>query len=192
MSPASCDGHTCLEADPNGKGCHPAEEMSPPGGSVTARPNDGLVTFVPVLAPAPGGSYRGGVRWVRSSWVDIVWAVFVVVNLLGMREMGAWSTIPFLVIWVSLTLVYGWRMWRLQPAILTVAVVTLAHADHGGARPRGAHRAVGHRPDGRRGRARGHRRACATAQAVEPHAATRLGRQPPGSSTWRQSGSTRS
>jgi signal transduction histidine kinase len=66
------------------------------------------------------------VRWVRSSWVDIVWAVFVGVNLLGMREMGAWSTVPFLVIWVSLTLVYGWRMWRLQPAILTVAVVTLA------------------------------------------------------------------
>jgi signal transduction histidine kinase len=67
-----------------------------------------------------------GVRWVRSSWVDIVWAVFVGVNLLGMREMGAWSTIPFLVIWVSLTLVYGFRMWRLQPAILTVGVVTLA------------------------------------------------------------------
>jgi signal transduction histidine kinase len=65
-------------------------------------------------------------RWARSSWVDIVWAVFVGVNLLGMREMGAWSTVPFLVIWVSLTLVYGFRMWRLQPAILTVAVVTLA------------------------------------------------------------------
>ncbi|MGD0703818.1 MAG: HAMP domain-containing sensor histidine kinase [Trebonia sp.] len=63
---------------------------------------------------------------MRSSWVDIVWAVFVGVNLLGMREMGSWSTIPFLVIWVSLTLVYGLRMWRLQPAILTVAVVTLA------------------------------------------------------------------
>jgi signal transduction histidine kinase len=62
----------------------------------------------------------------RSSWVDIVWAVFVVVNLLGMRAMGAWSTVPFLVIWVSLTLVYGLRMWRLQPAIMTVAVVTLA------------------------------------------------------------------
>jgi signal transduction histidine kinase len=65
-------------------------------------------------------------RWLRSSWIDIVWAVFVGVNLLGMKEMGAWSTIPFLVIWVSLTIVYGFRMWRLQPAILTVAVVTLA------------------------------------------------------------------
>jgi two-component system OmpR family sensor kinase len=69
---------------------------------------------------------RRGLGWLRSSWVDIVWAVFVGVNLLGMREMGAWSTVPFLVIWVSLTLVYGFRMWRLQPAILTVAVVTLA------------------------------------------------------------------
>jgi len=75
---------------------------------------------------APGGWLRRGLRWARSSWVDIVWAVFVGVNLLGMREMGAWSTVPFLVIWVSLTLVYGFRMWRLQPAILTVAVVTLA------------------------------------------------------------------
>jgi signal transduction histidine kinase len=76
--------------------------------------------------PVLGRWLRQGRRWVRSSWVDVVWAVFVLVNLLGMREMGSWSTIPFLVIWVSLTLVYGFRMWRLQPAILTVAVVTLA------------------------------------------------------------------
>lgn len=65
---------------------------------------------------ALGGWLRRGLRWVRSSWVDIVWAVFVGVNLLGMRETGAWSTVPFLVIWVSLTLVYGFRMWRLQAA----------------------------------------------------------------------------
>jgi signal transduction histidine kinase len=64
--------------------------------------------------------------WARRSWVDIAWAVFVVVNLAAMHAMKAWSTIPFLVIWVSLTLVYGFRMWRLQPAMLTVAVVTFA------------------------------------------------------------------
>lgn len=72
------------------------------------------------------GSLGRWLRRARSSWVDIIWAVFVGVNLLGMREMGAWSTVPFLVIWVSLTLVYGLRMWRLQPAIMTVALVTLA------------------------------------------------------------------
>src|SRR5580700_4265416 len=78
------------------------------------------------MSGTPGGWPGRVLRWMRSSWVDITWVVFVGINLLGMREMGAWSTVPFLVIWVSLTLVYGWRMWRLQPAILTVAVVTLA------------------------------------------------------------------
>ena len=67
-----------------------------------------------------------GLHRLRSSWLDITWVLFVGVNLLAMRAMGKWSTIPFLVIWVSLTLVYGFRMWRLQPAILTVALVTLA------------------------------------------------------------------
>jgi signal transduction histidine kinase len=65
-------------------------------------------------------------RWARSSWIDIAWVVFVGINLAGMQAMGNWSTIPFLVIWVSLTIVYGFRMWRLQPAMLTVALVTLA------------------------------------------------------------------
>ena len=93
------------------------------GTAETAGGRDGIAGW---RRPATGRWLRRGLRWARSSWVDIVWAVFVVVNLLGMRQMGAWSTIPFLVIWVSLTLVYGLRMWRLQPAILTVAVVTLA------------------------------------------------------------------
>jgi len=75
----------------------------------------------------PPGVWPGRLlRWMRSSWIDITWVVFVGINLLAMHEMGNWSTIPFLVIWVSLTLIYGLRMWRLQPAILTVAVVTLA------------------------------------------------------------------
>jgi signal transduction histidine kinase len=34
--------------------------------------------------------------------------------------------VPFLVIWVSLTVIYGFRLWRLQPTILTWAAVTLA------------------------------------------------------------------
>ncbi len=37
-----------------------------------------------------------------------------------------WQTVPFLAIWVSLTLVYAFRLWPLQPALLTLAVVTLA------------------------------------------------------------------
>jgi signal transduction histidine kinase len=57
---------------------------------------------------------------------DIAWAVFVALNLAAMRLFPAWGTVPFLVIWVSLTVIYGFRLWRLQPTILTLAAVTLA------------------------------------------------------------------
>src|SRR6266511_6268003 len=43
-----------------------------------------------------------------------------------MRLLPAWQTVPFLAIWVSLTAIYGFRLWRLQPTILTLAAVTLA------------------------------------------------------------------
>jgi len=67
-------------------------------------------------------------RWRRSSWswVDIAWVGFVGLNLAGMRLLTAWQTVPFLAIWVSLTAIYGFRLWRLQPTVLTLAAVTLA------------------------------------------------------------------
>jgi two-component system OmpR family sensor kinase len=65
-------------------------------------------------------------QWCRSSWVDIAWVGFVGLNLAAMRLLPAWQTVPFLAIWVSLTAVYGFRLWRLQPTILTLAAVTLA------------------------------------------------------------------
>jgi signal transduction histidine kinase len=43
-----------------------------------------------------------------------------------MRLLPAWQTVPFLIIWVSLTVIYGFRMWRLQPTIMTLAAVILA------------------------------------------------------------------
>ncbi len=65
-------------------------------------------------------------RWCRLSWVDVAWVGFVGVNLAAMRLLPAWQTVPFLAIWVSLTAIYGFRLWRLQPTILTLAAVTLA------------------------------------------------------------------
>ena len=62
---------------------------------------------------------RQALRWGRASWVDIVWVVFVAANLVAMRFLPGWQTVPFLVIWVSLTAIYGFRLWRLQPTILT-------------------------------------------------------------------------
>ena len=65
-------------------------------------------------------------KWGRSSWVDIAWVVFVALNLAAMRLLPAWQTIPFLAIWVSLTVIYGFRLWRIQPTILTLVAVTIA------------------------------------------------------------------
>src|SRR6266516_1070738 len=65
-------------------------------------------------------------RWPRMSWVDVAWVVFVGLNLAAMRLLTAWQTVPFLFIWVSLTAIYGFRLWRLQPTIMTLAAVTLA------------------------------------------------------------------
>ena len=58
--------------------------------------------------------------------MDIAWVGFVGLNLAAMRLLPTWQTVPFLAIWVSLTVIYGFRLWRLQPTILTLAAVTLA------------------------------------------------------------------
>src|SRR3984885_12360540 len=64
--------------------------------------------------------------WAWLSWWDLAWVAFVALNLTAMQVMSTWQTVPFLVIWVSLTVIYGWRLWPLQPPIVTVAVVTIA------------------------------------------------------------------
>ncbi len=65
-------------------------------------------------------------RLARIARWDILWAVFVALNLAAMRLLPEWQTVPFLAIWVSLTVAYAFRLWPLQPALLTTAVVTLA------------------------------------------------------------------
>ena len=69
---------------------------------------------------------RINLQRLRPMSLDIAWAVFVGLNLAAMRLVPAWQTVPFLAIWVSLTVVYGFRLWRLQPTILTWTAVTLA------------------------------------------------------------------
>jgi signal transduction histidine kinase len=98
----------------------------------------GLVHHHQSAVPAPGADVgrpraidgtpglRHRLRRLRPLWPDIAWAAFVGLNLAAMRLLPAWQTVPFLAIWVSLTVVYGFRLWRLQGTILTLAAVTLA------------------------------------------------------------------
>jgi signal transduction histidine kinase len=72
------------------------------------------------------GTAERVLRWCRLSWVDLVWVAFVGLNLVAMRLLPSWQTVPFLAIWVSLNAIYGFRLWRLQPTLLTVAAVVVA------------------------------------------------------------------
>ena len=79
---------------------------------------------VPGVHPVPPLRIR--LQRIRPMAPDIAWALFVALNLAAMRLLSNWQTVPFLAIWISLTVVYGFRLWRLQPTILTWAAVTLA------------------------------------------------------------------
>ena len=65
-------------------------------------------------------------RFARTYRADFAWVAFVLLNLAAMQLIPAWQTVPFLIIWISLTTVYGWRLWRLGSALATVLVITLA------------------------------------------------------------------
>jgi signal transduction histidine kinase len=58
--------------------------------------------------------------------VDIAWGVFAFVNLVAMAVWPEWETVPFHFIWVSLTLLYGFRVWAARPTTLTLLVVVVA------------------------------------------------------------------
>ena len=63
---------------------------------------------------------------LRRFWVDLAWVGFALANLVAMAVVPEWETIPFHFIWVSLTILYGFRVWGpfVTAAVLT-AVVTL-------------------------------------------------------------------
>jgi signal transduction histidine kinase len=65
-------------------------------------------------------------HFARTAWVDIAWVAFILLNLLAMRLFPAWQTVPFLIIWVSLTVIYGFRLWHLGSTMATVVTLTLA------------------------------------------------------------------
>ncbi len=75
---------------------------------------------------AEPGALRRLRRWVRAQRIDIAWVAFIGLNLLAMHLVPEWQTIPFLIIWVSLAVLYGFRLWRLGSTLVTVGTVTLA------------------------------------------------------------------
>ena len=55
--------------------------------------------------------------------IDAAWGVLAVACLAVMVASPTWETIPFHVIWISLTLLYGFRVWSLPTSLVLGAVV---------------------------------------------------------------------
>jgi signal transduction histidine kinase len=60
---------------------------------------------------------------LRRRRLELAWFVFAAANLAAMAKWESWETVPFHFIWVSLTLLYGFRTWRPLPTLATLAFV---------------------------------------------------------------------
>jgi signal transduction histidine kinase len=63
--------------------------------------------------------------WLSPSQLDIAWALLAGACLGIMIAWPEWETIPFHVIWISLTLLYGFRVWSLSKTSAVLAVVAV-------------------------------------------------------------------
>jgi signal transduction histidine kinase len=67
---------------------------------------------------------RGSFTWPwRVAWVDVAWAFFSLINLGCILVFSHWETVPFHFIWISLTLLYGFRVWATRPTLWVLGVV---------------------------------------------------------------------
>jgi signal transduction histidine kinase len=57
------------------------------------------------------------------SGIDLAWAIFSLLNLIAIFWFEDWETIPFHFIWISLTLLYGFRNWASRPTMWVLAIV---------------------------------------------------------------------
>jgi signal transduction histidine kinase len=72
-------------------------------------------------------------EWLRRNALEVGWFAFVGANVAAMALWPSWETIPFHLIWTSLTLLYGLRVWGLAPTfgvllwICTVTGILILH-----------------------------------------------------------------
>jgi signal transduction histidine kinase len=64
-----------------------------------------------------------GIGWLRHRLIELAWVAFAVANLVAMGLVPSWETIPFHFIWISLTLVYGFRVWSPGSTGIVLALV---------------------------------------------------------------------
>ena len=65
-----------------------------------------------------------GIGSARPSQLEAGWVAFALANVVAMALWPSWETIPFHFIWVSLTLLYGFSIWR--PAVTYLVLFFVA------------------------------------------------------------------
>jgi len=65
------------------------------------------------------------IAW-RPSGLELAWGAFAGANLAAMALWPSWETIPFHFVWISLTLLYGFRVWRPPATMLVLSGVFVA------------------------------------------------------------------
>jgi signal transduction histidine kinase len=80
-------------------------------------------------------------RTAQRQLPEVLWGLFAVANLAVMHELHHWATVPFHLIWVSLTILYGFRVWSMRSTLLVLfcvcwttglALLHIADATHHG------------------------------------------------------------
>ena len=83
------------------------------------------------IAGRISGLGRSAIRlsWpFRPAWLDAVWVVFSAINLIAIFAFAGWETVPFHFIWISFTLLYGFRTWAPRPTLVVLSVVMVTTA----------------------------------------------------------------
>jgi signal transduction histidine kinase len=63
------------------------------------------------------------IDWLRNRSVEVAWVAFATANVVAMIAWPSWETIPFHFVWISLTLVYGFRVWEPKVTALVLGAV---------------------------------------------------------------------
>lgn len=63
--------------------------------------------------------------FAETRWLEVGWFAFAVVNLTWMSLDSDWASVPFHFIWVSLTLLYGFRAWTRTFTWVTLALTVV-------------------------------------------------------------------
>lgn len=69
------------------------------------------------------------ISWLRAfltrRWVEVLWVVFVLVNTAAVVRFADWATVPFHFVWIGLSLLYGWRVWKTPGTAVALVTVIL-------------------------------------------------------------------